>query len=145
MPHTGLCECGDQRLDRTGDLAAHALAVHLHSADAGNPREVGHVSVHLRFDVQRREVPHLRKRSHLDELAAAQNRDPVAHGLDLAEDVRRQEHRLAALVRLGDTVAERELHQRIETGGRFVQKKEIGSRHQAGDQDQSYPCCEDCA
>ena len=41
-------------------------------------------------------MAHLRQRADLDEPPVAQDADPVAQRLDLAEDVRGQEHRLAA-------------------------------------------------
>jgi hypothetical protein len=81
-------------------------------------------------------VAHLRERPHLDQVALAQDRDPVAERLDLAEDVRGQEHRLTTLASIGHALAEGALHQRVQAARRLVQQQQIGPGHQPGDQDE---------
>ena len=62
----------------------------------------------------------------LDDAPGAQHRDPVAHRFDLAQDVRRQQHGLAAVTSLEHALAEHLLHQRIETRRRLVEQQEVG-------------------
>ena len=90
-------------------------------------------------DRQGGQVTHLGQRAHLDELASAQDRHPVAEGLHLAQDVRGQEHRLPPPARLGDTLAEGLLHQRIQTGGRLVENQQVSPRTERGDQKHLLP------
>ena len=65
----------------------------------------------------------LRQRAHLDQRAVAQDAHAVAQRLDLAQDVRRQKDRLAALPGLADAVAEGLLHERVEAGGGLVEER----------------------
>lgn len=58
------------------------------------------------LDRQRGQVTHLGERPQLHEPTVAQDRYVIAQGLDLAEDVRREEHRLAGTLGLCDAVLE---------------------------------------
>ena len=84
-------------------------------------------------------MPHLGQRAHLHELARPQDAHPVAERLDLAQDVRGEEHGLAAVAGLADAVPERLLHQRVEPAGRLVEDEQVGAGHQGGDQDDLLP------
>ena len=75
----------------------------------------------------------------VDEPARSQDPDPVTQCLDLAEDVRGQEDRLVAFLRLMDAMAEGLLHQWVEPAGRFVEQQQVGPGHQRCDQDQLLP------
>ena len=65
---------------------------------------------------------------------SAKDPNPVADRLDLAEDVRGQEDRLAALLGLAHRLAERHLHQRIEAAGRLVEDQQLRAARERGDQ-----------
>ena len=67
-------------------------------------------------------------------LPCAEDADPVAERLDLAEDVRREEDGLAALLRLAHRLPEGHLHQRIETAGRLVEDQQVGAARERRDQ-----------
>ena len=71
------------------------------------------------------EVAHLGQRADLDELTGAQDADAIAQCLDLAQDVRRQEHRLAAPRASATHCAKRLLHQRVETSRRLVEQEQV--------------------
>ena len=71
----------------------------------------------------------------LDDAPGAQHRDAIADRLDLAQDVRREQHRLPAVVGFADAGAEHLLHQRIETGGRLVEQQEVGPTGERGDEE----------
>ena len=79
-------------------------------------------------------MTHLVEGPDLDQPAVAKNAHPVAKRLDLAEDVRRQEHGLADLAGLVDAMAKRLFHQRVQAAGGLVEQKQIGPRHQRGDE-----------
>ena len=66
--------------------------------------------------------------------AGAEDADPGAELLDLREDVRREEHRLPAVRRLGDAATELLLHQRIEPARRLVQQQHVRSRRERCDE-----------
>ncbi len=66
--------------------------------------------------------------------ALAQDPDPVAQGLDLAQDVGREEDRLAALLGLAGGVAEGDLHQRVEPARRLVEQQQVGPGREGRDQ-----------
>ena len=87
-----------------------------------------------RLDVMAREVAQLLKRALLHQPALAQDADPVAQRLDLAQDVRREEDRLAAPARLADGVAERHLHQRVEAARGLVEHQQVGTGPEGGDE-----------
>jgi hypothetical protein len=76
----------------------------------------------------------LGERPLLDQPALAQDPHPVAQRLDLAQDVRREEDRLAALARLADGVAEGDLHERVEAARRLVEHQEVGAGAERGDE-----------
>lgn len=65
-----------------------------------------------------------------DELAVADDADPVGDGLDLAHDMARHEHGLAVRRGLRDQVQERLLDQRVEPGGGFVQDQQLRGVHE---------------
>ena len=69
----------------------------------------------------------------VDEPAAAEDPDAVADGLDLAEDVRGQEDRLAALAGLADAGAEDQLHQGVEAARRLVEEQQVRAGGERGD------------
>ena len=71
-------------------------------------------------------MPHLGQRAHLHQLPLPEDGHPVAQRLHLAQDVRREEHRLAAIARLVDAEPECLLHQRIEPAGRLVEDQQLG-------------------
>ena len=76
------------------------------------------------------QVPELVERALVDEPALAEDPDAVAQRLDLAQDVRREEHRLPACLRLVHRLAERDLHQRVEAARGLVEHEQIGTRRE---------------
>ena len=71
----------------------------------------------------------------LDERPAAQDADPVAQRLHLAQDVRGQEDRLAPLARLLRTLAEDLLHERVQAARGLVQHEQVSPGHEGGDEE----------
>ena len=69
----------------------------------------------------------------VDQLALLEDADPVADGLDLAENVRGKEHSLAAFLGGRDAVPEHHLHQRVEPAGGLVQHQQVRPGGQRGD------------
>ena len=132
--HAGTGQGLDERLDRPLDLKMDMAAVHHGSLHARHPGQVGGHAIERGLDGQRRQMPHLGQRPHLDQATLAQDAHPVAQGLDLTQDVRRQEHRLPGIARLGHAVAERLLHERVEPAGGLVEHEQVGARHQGGDE-----------
>ena len=114
-------------------------AVHHGSLHARHPGQVGGHAIERGLDRQRRQMPHLGQRPHLDQATLAQDAHPVAQGLDLTQDVRRQEHGLPGIAGLGHAVAERLLHERVEPGGGLVEHEQVGARHQGGDEQYLLP------
>ena len=82
----------------------------------------------------RREVAKLGQRSLVDEAALAEDADAVAERLDLAEDVRGEEHRLPALLRLLHRLPEGHLHQRVEPARRLVEDQQVGPARERRDE-----------
>ena len=80
------------------------------------------------------QVAHLGQRAHLDEPPSRRTADPVAQGLDLAEQVGGEEDRLAPRPGLADAAAELVGHEGVETGGRLVEDQQVGTGRQRGDQ-----------
>ena len=80
------------------------------------------------------EVAQLGQRALVHQPAGPEDPDAVAQRLDLAEDVGGEEHRLAALLGLGDAVAKRHLHQRIEAAGGLVEQQQVGACSERRDQ-----------
>ena len=70
----------------------------------------------------------------LDDPAGPQHRHPIAHRLDFAQDVRGQQHRLAAVARLAHAVPEHLLHERVEPGRRLVEQQQLGAAGERRDQ-----------
>ena len=58
--------------------------------------------------------------------APADDGHPIGQGLDLAEDVTRQQDRAAILAPLADDVLEGLFHERVEPGGRLVEHEQVG-------------------
>lgn len=73
------------------------------------------------------------QRARLDRAAVADDADAVAQGLDLGEDVARQQHRAALLAFLLDDLLEGGLHERVEAGGRFVEHEQVHAGREGGD------------
>src|SRR6478609_1218243 len=79
-------------------------------------------------------MPKLTQGSLLHELALAEDADPITQRLDLAEDVRREKHGTSVRTGLGDRVAERGLHQRVQSARRFVEDQKLRAGREGGDQ-----------
>ena len=65
------------------------------------------------------------QRPGLDRAARADDRDAVAEGLDLREDVAREQHGGARGAALLDARAEHLLHERVEPRGRLVEDQQL--------------------
>src|SRR6266545_22496 len=107
-----------QRPDVARHLEAQRVGTRLGDLDAGERRELGHRAVEADLDRLHAQVAQVGERSLVDEPPLAQDPDAVADRLDLAEDVRREEDRLAPISRLSDGLAKRHLHQRVEAARR---------------------------
>src|SRR6476646_2791207 len=79
-------------------------------------------------------MPKLTQGSLLHELALAEDADPITQRLDLAEAVRREKHGTSVRTGLGDRVAERGLHQRVQSARRFVEDQKLRAGREGGDQ-----------
>jgi hypothetical protein len=129
------CERGQERLDGSGDLAAHVAVGDSEVADALDARHVRNGAREVGLDLHRPEVAHLLEGADIGEPSVTKDRDAVAHGLHLGEQVRREEDRLSAVAGLADARPERALHQGIEPGRRLVEDEKVGASHEGGDQD----------
>ena len=79
-------------------------------------------------------VSHLVQRSLVDEPPIPKDSNAVANCLHLAENVRGEEDRLAALLGFVDALPKRHLHQRVKSGCRLVEDKQVGATGQGGDE-----------
>ncbi len=70
------------------------------------------------------------RRADRADLPARDDRDPIRDRLHVGEDVRREEHRLAALAQLEDQVAHLLAADRIEAAHRLVEHDQIGVVHE---------------
>src|SRR5581483_1281459 len=71
---------------------------------------------------------------HAHQLSVADDADAVAGALNLAEDVRGEENRLAGGARLGHHPVELELVERVEPAGRLIQNQQPRVVHEGLDQ-----------
>jgi len=110
-----------QRLDRPSHLAAENVPDNLDRRHTGELGDLGHGTFERRFNGESRKVSHLRQCPHLDQQALAQDSDPIAERLDLAQDVRGQEDCLAPLARLMDAKTKGLFHERVEPARRLVE------------------------
>jgi len=67
-------------------------------------------------------LPELLQRPLVDEPTGSEDPDAVAHGLHLAQDVRREEDGLPAFLGVEDARAKHHLHQRVEPARRLVEQ-----------------------
>ena len=100
----GLCPCGGTHFAR--------LAVDLH---------------HFRLDVR---GDQLARRALRDEAAAVHDGESVAEALRLVHEMRRQQHRLALLQQLLQSLPDEVARLRVEAGGRLVEDEQVGVVHQ---------------
>ena len=63
----------------------------------------------------------------LDDAPRTQHCHPVADCFDLAEDVRRQQHGLAAVACFTDARSKHLLHERVEPGCGLVEEQQVGA------------------
>ncbi len=83
--------------------------------NAGERTKVGgHGIPELGADLGAREVTEVGQGAGLDDLAGLDDAHVIAEGLDLAEDVTRQEHRLALAVTGTDDLGELPLHEGVQ-------------------------------
>src|SRR5262249_25829069 len=85
-------------------------------------------------DRLRGEVAELGERAFGGQAPLAQDADAIAQRLDLAQDVRGEEDRLAARPRLLHRLPKSHLHQRIEAAGRLVQDQQVGATRERGNE-----------
>ena len=105
-------------------------------AHAGQRRERGHrhLAGEAQLDLVVGEVAQRLDPVDLDEPAVADDRDPVAGLLDLAEDVAREEDRPALGLGLADDLVERLLDERVEAGRRLVEDQQVRPMLEGDDQ-----------
>src|SRR5438876_6616042 len=87
VTYAGGGKYAQQGLDRSADLAMQRPTLDVHLADSGDVADIGWRLVECGFYGERRQVAHLGERADLEQLACAQDRDPVAQGFDFAQDV----------------------------------------------------------
>ena len=104
------------------------------TSDAGERRQCRRSASERHLERLRSEVTKLRQGPLVDQPSGTQDPDAVAHRLDLAEDVRRQEHRLAAPLRFVDTGAKRHLHERVESARWLIEDEQVGPARKRGHQ-----------
>ena len=71
--------------------------------------------------------------------AAAQNADPVADRFHLAQLMRAEKHRLAALLGLSQTLTKRPFHQRVQPAGGLIQHQQRRPGREGADQSHLLP------
>jgi hypothetical protein len=124
----------NERADAARHLGAERVPAGAEDMDAGQVGQLRRGPGERDLDGLGAEVAQLAQAALLDHTAVAQDADPIAHRLDLAEDVRGEEDRLAALLGLAHRLAERDLHQRIQSAGRLVEDQQIGTAGERADQ-----------
>ncbi len=81
-------------------------------------------------------MAHLGEGADLHQPPGSEDGNPLAEGLDLAEDVRGKEYRLAVLLGFGDAVAECLLHEGVEAAGWLIKDEQVGAPHERRNQHQ---------
>jgi len=112
------------------------MAPQLDGGHSGDPGEIGRRAVERRLDRESREVAHLLQRPHLHQLALAQDPDPshsASTSLKMCEDKKIVWPRSRAS---WTQWTKRLFHQWVEAARRLVEDKELGSRHEGGNEDQ---------
>ena len=71
--------------------------------------------------------------------APADDRHPIGKGLDLAEDVTRQEDGAAVLAPLADDILEGLFHERVQARGGLVEHEQVGVGGKGGDEGNLLP------
>ncbi len=122
MDDTGVGQRAQGRLHRTGDVALHRPAVDDDVAHTLQPSDMGNRRREFGADSECGEASDGLEVADLDDASGSQHRNPVAHRLDFAEDVRGEEHRLPTGLSLPDARPEDLLHEGVESGRRFVEQ-----------------------
>src|SRR5215216_2564967 len=125
---------GEQRTDAARHLEPQRVRARLGHLDAGQTRQGRHVAVEGDLDRLGAQVAKVGEFALVDELPLAQDADPVADRLDLAQDVRGKKHGLTALLRLAHRFSEGHLHQRVEAARRLVENEQVGTAGKGRDQ-----------
>ena len=121
-------EGGQERARISLERAAQPPVAHGQLADARHGRQVRRGASKPQLDpplAPRQQASDVLER---DQPARAHDRDPVAHALDLGQDVRREEHGPAGLPDAVQDVVERALHQRVQPLGRLVEDRRAPDR-----------------
>ena len=84
-------------------------------------------------------MPQFGEGAGFDVSARADDGDRIAEFLRLGQDVAREQHRPPLALEGSDLFGEDGLHQRIESGGRFVKQEQFSLRRQRGDQGNLLP------
>ncbi len=85
-------------------------------------------------DLEAAEVPQFGQRAAVHRPAGPDQGDPIAEGLDLGQDVTRQQDGAPTPPLLFDASLELGFLERIQAGRRFVQQEQFGVGGQGGDQ-----------
>jgi hypothetical protein len=104
------------------------VAVEADVLDTLDSAEIAWIPEHLGLDRGSAEVPHRFQRSALHRLARADDRQFLAQGFRLGQDVAGQQHRDTAVARFGDAFPENVLHQRIQPAAWFVEQQQASTR-----------------
>ena len=123
-----------ERLHRPGHVALDRVVVDDHVAHSCDRRQLRRRPVELRADPHGGQPPERLEAAGLDDPTGAQHRHPIAHRLDLAQDVGRQQHRLAPIAGFAHAGPEDLLHQRVEPGGRLVEEQQVRPAGERGDE-----------
>src|SRR5664279_1554178 len=123
VPRGGL----DDRPDRATQPKAQDMVIDLHLADAGQPleRRRGNCPAEAELHAVVGKVAQPVDGVDLHQPTVADDRDPVACLLDLAEDVAREERGRAPSRRLAKDLEEALLDERVQAGRRLVEDEQI--------------------
>src|ERR1039458_297839 len=129
-----LGERGDQRTNAARDVKPQRLRPRALGVHPGQRWKLRCPARERDLDRLRAEVAQLLQGPLVNQPPLSEDPDAVAERLHLAEDVRGEEHRLPALLGLLDTVAERHLHQRVQSARGLVEQQQLRARGERGDQ-----------
>ena len=127
-------EGGDHRAYSLGGLEPQPVVADVLDRDAGKRRHRRCRAVEGDLDGLAAQMPQLGQGALVDEPSVPQDAHPIAERFDFAQDVRREQDRLATGLGLLGAVTEFHLHQWVEAAGRLVEDQQIGPGGQRGNQ-----------
>jgi hypothetical protein len=120
-------------------LEPHAAVVREQAVHACHVGQAGRARVDVGLHGRAREVAQLGERAALHGPPPADDAHAVAQGLDLGQDVAREEHRATLPAGFGHADAEDALHEGVEPRGGLVEQQQLDVGGQGGDEGHLLP------